>query len=611
VAHVDGFGRKRAEFQQAATSGQWVLSNLHRLDSRGQVSFTAYPSLENNADVPLADAGRDGTSTLRDALGRENYTRFPDGAETRVDYAPLSVTNYDENDTDQSSPHKNTPTTHNQDGLGRLVSVIEREGTRLVTTGTYTYDAAGNVLQITDALSHARNYDYNGRGRRTTISDPNGGNLQLSYTDGNDLESRKDAIGNRVRFSYDGFGRPLNEWHQLGGQGEHLVTAYHYDDSSSDHPEMGKLQGMLAWVEDAAGREYYGYDARGRTLDVIRRWPDGTEHHTWSDYDALGRVTRRGFPNKTHMSLEYDARGLPKQLGPVVSNIKWTAHGALDSYTLGNGVVEKRSYDNRRRLVSMSASNNGGDVVRGLRYGLDSASRIVEIADLRQNTPADEDLTASFTYDDRYRLKTATYRTGATSWEHDDVSKILLVKSDFGDPHLNVANTYGENGSGPDALTHHGTELLKYDAASRITVDGERKYSWDAKGRLSQVERGNVVEQYVYGHDDARAIKLTTTDGKTEITRAIEKDVEERNGNLVRYAYLGDQRLARLDPVDVGPRTAPVTKTGNAIGPIDAGDDKRNPEIRNSGRQARSQGAVALGARRNGLLCDIADDPCR
>ena len=41
------------------------------------------------------------------------------------------------------------------------------------------------------------------------------------------------------------------------------------------------MQGMLAWVDDAAGLEYYGYDARGRTLDMIRRWDDGTEHHTW------------------------------------------------------------------------------------------------------------------------------------------------------------------------------------------------------------------------------------------------------------------------------------------------------------------------------------------
>ncbi len=406
---------------------------------------------------------------------------------------------------------------------GVLVSVIEREGTRAITTGTYSYNPVGSVVQIDDALGHTRNYGYDGRSRRISIDDPNGGHLQLSYTDGNDLAQRVDATGNSVRFSYDGFGRPLNEWHQLNGQDEQQVTEYHYDQPSSEHPELGEVQGMLAWVEDAAGREYYGYDARGRTVDVIRRWEDGTEHHTFNDYDSLGRVTRRGFPDKTYLSLEYDARGLLSQVGPVANSIKWTAHGALDSYMLGNGLSEQRTYDNRRRLVAMSASNPNGQVVRGLRYGLDAASRIVEIADLRQTPPADEDLTASFQYDDRYRLTSATYRTGATTWQYDDVAKILTVKSDFGDPHLNVTNSYGESGAGPDALTHHGTEVLTYDAAGRVTQDGERSYSWDAKGRLSKVIRGNTVEEYVYGHDDSRAIKQTTTDGKTETTRYIDK----------------------------------------------------------------------------------------
>ncbi len=595
VGHVDGFGRKRGELQQAATTGQWVLSGLNRLDSRGQVAFTAYPTLESSTDLPSIDDGRDGTSTLRDALGRELYTRYPDGAETRIDYAPLSTTNYDENDTDQSSPHKNTPTTHNQDGQGRLVSVIEREGTRAITTGTYSYNPVGSVVQIGDALGHMRNYGYDGRSRRISIDDPNGGHLQLSYTDGNDLEQRIDPTGNSVRFSYDGFGRLLNEWHQLSGQSELQVTEYHYDDASGEHPELGEVQGMLAWVEDAAGREYYGYDARGRTIDVIRRWADGIEHHTWNDYDSLGRVTRRGFPNESYLSLQYDAQGLLSQLGPVASNITWTAHGALNSYTLGNGLHEQRTYDNRRRLVTMSASSPAGQVVRGLRYGLDAASRIVEITDLRQSPPADEDLTASFQYDDRYRLTSATYRTGATTWQYDDVAKIQSIKSDFGDPHLNVTNSYGESGAGPDALTHHGTEALTYDAAGRVTQDGERSYSWDAKGRLSKVMRGNIVEEYVYGHDDSRAIKLTTTDGKTETTRYIDKDVEERNGHIVRYAYLGDQRVARLDPVDVGPRTAPVTKTGNATVLASNKND-------NDSDSSDSVGTVACGIARKVLV---------
>ena len=68
IGYTDGFGRKRGEFQQAATTGQWVLSGLNRVDARGRVAFMAYPSIENNADFPSLTDSREGSFTLRDAL---------------------------------------------------------------------------------------------------------------------------------------------------------------------------------------------------------------------------------------------------------------------------------------------------------------------------------------------------------------------------------------------------------------------------------------------------------------------------------------------------------------------------------------------------------------
>ncbi|HMA97330.1 MAG TPA: RHS repeat-associated core domain-containing protein, partial [Polyangiaceae bacterium] len=103
-------------------------------------------------------------------------------------------------------------------------------------------------------------------------------------------------------------------------------------------------------------------------------------------------------------------------------------------------------------------------------------------------------------------------------------------------------------------------------AAGRAVRDGERTLTWDAKGRLSKVTRLGTTEEYVYGHDDRRAIKRTTAaDGSVEVTRYIAEDIEERSGSIVRYAFLGEQRLARLDPVDVGPRTALVTSVASVV----------------------------------------------
>jgi RHS repeat-associated protein len=74
-----------------------------------------------------------------------------------------------------------------------------------------------------------------------------------------------------------------------------------------------------------------------------------------------------------------------------------------------------------------------------------------------------------------------------------------------------------------------------------------------------------VVEEYVYAYDDERVIKRTTKDGVTTTARYAEQDVEERAGTLVRYVFVGDQRIARLDALDgagAAPDGSPKQPTG-------------------------------------------------
>jgi hypothetical protein len=113
-------------------------------------------------------------------------------------------------------------------------------------------------------------------------------------------------------------------------------------------------------------------------------------------------------------------------------------------------------------------------------------------------------------------------------------------------------------------LTHHGDEVLSYDKTGRVTKDGERVLEWDAKGRVSKVTRGDVVEEYTYAFDDERAVKKTTKAGTTTTVRYIDRDVEEREGTIVRYAFIGDDRIARLDGLDG--ETAAAAPTATASG---------------------------------------------
>ncbi|HMA97346.1 MAG TPA: hypothetical protein VKP30_31890, partial [Polyangiaceae bacterium] len=561
----DGLGRKRGSFSESTQLGSWILSEFSQFDARGNPRLTAYANEVAGIVIPSPSVPLVGTTYIRDALGRVVVSRHPDGAESRTEYVPFSVTSWDENDSDAASSHYGTPTTTTSDAHGRVISVIERDAGREIVTGQYAYDGVGNLLSVTDALGRQRIYAYDGRSRRTAINDPNAGTWTLTYTDGNDLESRVGPDGSRVSFLYDSFGRAVEERHSSPTVLERVAARYHYDTPSPEHPEYGNTLGQLAWVEDDAGTKYFGYDDRGRLTDSTRRWFDGVEHYDWTDYDAQERMVRRGFPDRTHLSVSYDSRGLLSSIGSLATQLKWNVDGKLSSVTLGNGITDVHSYDARLRLTSMSATDAAGTLVRGFSLGLDAASRVTNITDLRPNVPVDESMTASFLYDSRYRLRQASYAAGTTAWELDDLAKITKVSSTFAEPHLNVTNTYGDSagpGVGPDQLIRHGAEVLTYDAAGHVAADGERQLSWDVKGRLAHVVRAGVTEEYVYGYDNNRALKKTTkSDGTVELARYIAEDIEERNGNLIRYAFLGEQRLVRLDPVDGGKRGAPVTKT--------------------------------------------------
>jgi hypothetical protein len=117
----------------------------------------------------------------------------------------------------------------------------------------------------------------------------------------------------------------------------------------------------------------------------------------------------------------------------------------------------------------------------------------------------------------------------STTWAYDDVGNITSITSGHADPFLNATSAFGERGAGPDQLTTitfpSGNEMFSYDAAGRMTQDGTRTLTYDAKGRLARVVRGTTTEEYVYGFDDERAIKRTTQGGSTDEVRYIDRDV--------------------------------------------------------------------------------------
>ncbi|QQR88711.1 MAG: VCBS repeat-containing protein [Myxococcales bacterium] len=540
ITHVDGLGRKRAIFEDAG-DGSWAASEIKSYGPRGLVSFAQRPLFASNADYREADRDQSGIELSYDALGRPLSEVEPDGAMRAFSYAPLRSSRFDEN---------NRRRTDIVDGLGRLIQHAQ-QGDEDDAVTTYSYNAADKLTELSDARGSVRRYTYNGLLQRTKVQDPNAGTWEFSYDVPGGLLSRTDPEGNQLRYVYDARGRALEEWHRAKDGEERLSVRYHYDERSERFSWMRHTQGQLSWVEDEVGEVHFGYDARGRATDEVRRWSDGTEHANWSEYDSQDRLKRRGYPNKTYFETSYDARGLTQSITGLISNVSWSAWGSLQEASYGNGVKSQREYDSRQRLRHMF-SGAGSATLLDLRFELDPSSRVIEETDARELSAA-LNLSASYSYDARYRLASEQNRLGTTTFSYDVMSNLLSVTSDRADLPAQVDYEYTDS-NGPDRVTKFADESLKYDAAGRLLEDGARVLEWDAKGRIAKVVRedengAQITESYQYGYDDRRVIKRTiSSDGETEV-RYPSPDVEVREGKIIRYVELDNKRAIRLDAV--------------------------------------------------------------
>lgn len=531
--YVDGLGRDRGAYRRMK-GGAWAASGIVDFGPRGLAREAALPFRTTNADLAqVADADATVVTTY-DAMGRPLVEREPDGAERRTSYAPLRRTNVDENGHETSA---------DSDGLGRLLRSIELDGKREVVTA-FQHDPLGNLTEITDALGRTRQYGFDGRSRHVSTLDANSGLWTRTFDDADEVIERRDPTGNVVTLVRDDLGRPVEEWHEgPSDTAPRLVIRFYYDAPSSEFAELGYTAGRLAWVEDEAGTVYFGYDERGRITDKLRRWRDGTEHHSWTEYDAADRPIRHGYPDGTYLPIEYDEGGLVAGAGGIIVDATWTAAGFLDEVTYGNGVVDRREYDARQRMRRLRADAEGGAILRDLAVELDPSSRVIGLVDQRAQLSPQRDLTVLYGYDDRNRLITATDALGETSWTLDDIGNVQRVVFD------STATDLAYDGAGPDQLTAFGDETMTYDDAGRLVTDGARVVRWGTDGRIASVERAGIVEHYIYDYEGRRAEKQTVVNGRTSVTRYPDADVEVRDGGIIRYVMLGDRRVARLDSV--------------------------------------------------------------
>jgi RHS repeat-associated protein len=381
------------------------------------------------------------------------------------------------------------------DEVGRL-----RESTEGGISTSWTYDPAGNTLNVLGPGGPPTTYDYDSLGRISSL-----------------------AIGSRITsYSYDANGNSASVTDALG-----RTTTFLHDGFGSS---TGTVDGMGITTIDR-------HDAAGRPVDsrIVKLLPDGGElllRWTTREYDASGRLvkeTRKLFTKP--LSIPKEGTDPP---------------GALD-------VVTRTLYDDEKRTITQI-----DPLGRETRSEMDDQGRLVRVID-----PAGNVLEVTWDASGN-RLSETFTEAGETDlppsrvvYQYDNQNRLIGV-TDASEPHHPISTRYAYDlrGNVVTATDPQRRETrLEYDIRNRRTkiidpIGGETKLEWDDADRLTAlVDAGGNRTEWIWDTEGRLSAERRADGAKWVYTydalgnRATMTDA---NGTLTTYHRDALDRLTGL-----------------------------------------------------------------
>ena len=397
------------------------------------------------------------------------------------------------------------------DGTGQLIRALTPAvgGTARLET-RYTYDASGNVTQVTDGKGNVVTYSYDAKGNRILERDAAGSTITRTYGTKNELLTETSYVVPDP----DGAG--------AGQPGTPLTTRYVYD--TKDH---------LRFVVCAEGRvTEYRYDGPGNRIAAIQYTATLYSLTGLNPGDALTEAQLTSWLSTVDKSKSvrvdstYDFRG---QLDTTKS------YASVD--VSGNGVV------------------NGTEAVR--KYIYDQAGNLLKVTDPRgvATTAVPDDFTTTYVYDGLGRVLStldATGRSTVTVYQDGNRKTVLTLANG-----LVTTSTYDAVGNVFSVLQSSGATTL-----------AETKYFYDADRRLRRIEDPTGVTTHVLYDEAGR--KIADIDGDGSLTE-YRYDAAGNLTRTIRYATpVSAASLASLKDASGNPTNVTLA----TIRPTGTGDDR-------------------------------------
>jgi RHS repeat-associated protein/uncharacterized repeat protein (TIGR01451 family) len=499
-------------------------------------------------------------------------------------------------------------TTYTYDAAGNLLTVTQPDGSAL----TNSYDAAHRLIGVTDLLRQTTTYTLDGLGNRTltTVSDASG------------TQQRKHSE------TFDAFGRVLTD---VGGAGQ--TTTYAYDSNGNATSITDPLSRVTRQTFDALNRRTQvtdpakgvtsmTYDAHDRPLTV----KDAKGNTTSYVYDGFGNRIQQSSPDTGTTVYRYDLAGNTVQrVDAAGATVNYT-FDALDRVT--RTAYSKSASDNVAYTYDQPSGGFGVGRLTGVQDGAGTLQRAYDergtVVSETRALPA-ATLRTGYTWDAASRLASIAYPSGwSVVYARDTMGRVTgisglapgagakpqtLLSAIAYQPFGPVsAQTYGNGvketrAYDPDyrltSLTDAGTTLVQslaygYDAANNVLsiADGvnpanSQTLAYDALDQLASAKGAYGVLGYTY---DAVGNRLTSTTALAATTYSY----ASTNNRLASVAGLTWIQTVGYTPTG---NIGSMTETGNPPLGFSYNDAGRLTTVQKAGLQIAQYTYDAFGRR--------------
>lgn len=604
VALYDSLLRERQV--QAQTNGGRLISQTV-YDSYGRERYSSGP-VYNNASGPNGnlewisrtnDVSR--TEFRYDGAGRVTDEVFvvKDQEKWRTSYRfGGDATNWR---TTVIAPDGGTSKSTLDDALGRTVELRQyrdRGATGAFDSTKYSYAGNGQLRQVTDPALNKWTYEYDLRGRRTALHDPDTGTSRTAYNPGGQVTATTNANNQTLTYKYDALGRPTKVL-----SGATTLTERAYDGAEYG---VGMPYKATRWVDGQAWTtETRKYTPEGQPKQVYTHLPGAAgalagsywEAFTYNEDGSLRTYGAKaaGSLDSEVMTQSYDSMGRPGRVtawggdfgfGQVyVDQAVYSPYGQLLQRKLGDpadvGGTSGQTWqtwiyeEGTGRLAEFYFDKDTAGEFDGTNYGIaalsykyDKSGNVLSIVDDPVHTSDKLDPeTQCFQYDYLQRLTDAWAQAGASgvcaaepsagavggpraygsSYEYDVVGN---RKSETKwTPTGSVEKKYAysrEAEAGPHELTGVSSTggaatAFTYDQAGFTTgIDRGRKVdvlNWAPTGRLETITSDEGTAKFIDNADGQRILRADANGDLTAWVAGYELTYKKATGAVEATRY--------------------------------------------------------------------------